>query len=157
MTGYGRALEKVGRGEWIRTTDLLVPNQQVTQHQQRSSCHSSCDPALRVATTERFSDGIDSGRSYLSQSLHAETGHSIGHSPDGTLTKLTEAIPALRNILDLRTVGGGSDPGAVMDCVLRAWLNGRRPEEIQAEYPHLRLSQIYAAIALYRDRKEAVE
>lgn len=44
-----------------------------------------------------------------------------------------------------------------MDCGLRTWLNGRRPEEIQAEYQHLRLSQIYAAIALYLDRKEAVE
>lgn len=73
------------------------------------------------------------------------------------MIKVTEVIPALRNALDLRTVGVGSDPGAVMDCVLRTWLNGRRPEEIQAEYPHLRLSQIYAAIALYLDRKEAVE
>jgi hypothetical protein len=73
------------------------------------------------------------------------------------LIKVTEAIPALRNALGLRTQGANSDPGAVMDCVLRAWLNGRRAEEIQAEYPHLPLSQIYAAIALYLDRKKAVE
>jgi hypothetical protein len=39
--------------------------------------------------------------------------------------------------------------------VIRAYLHGRRPEEMQAEYPVLRLSQIYGIIALYLKRKEA--
>jgi uncharacterized protein (DUF433 family) len=41
-----------------------------------------------------------------------------------------------------------------INSVIQAFLDGRRPEEIQAGQPTLRLSQVYALIAFYLDRKE---
>jgi uncharacterized protein (DUF433 family) len=44
-----------------------------------------------------------------------------------------------------------------INSVVQAFLDGRRPEEIQAEQPTLRLSQVYAVIAFYLDRKETAD
>src|SRR2546423_11535422 len=38
-----------------------------------------------------------------------------------------------------------------INSVVQAFLDGRRPEEIQSEHPTLRLSQVYAVIAFYLD------
>jgi uncharacterized protein (DUF433 family) len=43
-----------------------------------------------------------------------------------------------------------------LDSVVRSFLRGNSPETIQAEYPLLKLAQIYGAIAFYLDHQEAV-
>jgi uncharacterized protein (DUF433 family) len=36
-----------------------------------------------------------------------------------------------------------------IEFVIRVWGDGLRPEEIQAEHPNLRLSQVYGLIAVH--------
>lgn len=44
-----------------------------------------------------------------------------------------------------------------LESVLRLWLEGRRPEEIQQEYEHIPLAAVYGAIALYLTHRQVVE
>src|ERR1035438_2666558 len=39
---FGKLLKGIGRGEWIRTTDLLVPNQEPTNFQRLSDIAHNC-------------------------------------------------------------------------------------------------------------------
>ena len=41
-----------------------------------------------------------------------------------------------------------------IDAVVHGFVQGMRPEEIQAEHRILRLSQVYAIIAAYLDQRE---
>lgn len=145
---------RFGRGEWIRTTDLLVPNQELTKDQQLSNGHIGCDPLLHVPTAEQGSGEIEPERSNASQRLYAETGHSIGHSPAFEIFAAASPNSALVNTT--RPLLGDQISGTCVpiNSVVQAFLDGRRPEEIQAEQPTLRLSQVYALIAFYLDRKE---
>jgi uncharacterized protein (DUF433 family) len=140
-------IEKIGRGEWIRTTDLLVPNQELTQDQQLSNRHCGCDPLLHVPTAERVSGESELGRGSGSQRLHAETGHSRNirrGCPNSAPVNTTR--PSLGARISVTSVS--------INSVIYSFLDGRRPEEIQAEHPTLRLSQVYALIAFYLEQKE---
>ena len=44
-----------------------------------------------------------------------------------------------------------------LDSVVRSFQRGSSPETIQGEYPLLKLSHIYGAIAFYLDHKTAVD
>jgi hypothetical protein len=120
--------ELIGRGEWIRTTDLLVPNQGPTPDQQLSADHRSCDSLLLVDTSQQLKVETGPECSNLSQPLYAQTGHSIGHSPD------------ISSIID-RSVPS--------DVIIRDFLQGKYPEEMCAKNPGLRLWQAYGVIALF--------
>jgi uncharacterized protein (DUF433 family) len=108
---------------------------------------------LQVPTAQPLTDEIDFGRSNSSQRLYAETGHSIGHSPAESFLAEDELPTPQELTLHPEMAGSRS----VINRVIRAWLAGLRPEAIQTEFPDLRLCQIYAAIALYLERKEVIE
>jgi uncharacterized protein (DUF433 family) len=44
----------------------------------------------------------------------------------------------------------------VMHLVMTRMTEGGGPEEVHAQFPHLKLSQVYAAFAYYYDHKEQV-
>src|SRR5438046_9632665 len=100
-------VDKVGRGEWIRTTDLLVPNLESIKNQQLSSGRSGCDPLLHVPTAEQVSSEIEPERSNPSQRLYAEAGHSIGHSPVNATLGSAQTMCALStNVREQLSVPG---------------------------------------------------
>ena len=47
--------------------------------------------------------------------------------------------------------------GVTVRTVVRWYKLGLSPEEIAAEYPHLQLSQIYAALAYYHANRDTME
>ena len=109
---------------------------------------------LHVPTVERVSGEIEQRRSNGSQRLYAETGHSIGHSP--AVEIFAAACPNSAPVDTTRLLLGGRISGSSdsINSVVQAYLDGRLPEEIHAEQPTLRLSQVYALIAFYLDQKE---
>jgi len=111
---------------------------------------------LHVPTNEEVKGEIESSRSKLSQSLYAETGHSIGHSPVEIFCP-GEAIPAPVGATGKPVQGNGLGSDVPIDFIVRAYIDGKRPEDIQAECPIIRLSRIYRIIALYLDQHETAE
>ena len=49
------------------------------------------------------------------------------------------------------------DTRVSLDSVVYSFQRGNSPQTIQAEYPLLKLSQIYGAVAYYLDRQAAVD
>jgi len=47
--------------------------------------------------------------------------------------------------------------GVLVRTIVRWYKLGMSPEEIAAEYPHLSLSQVYAALAFYHANREEME
>jgi hypothetical protein len=47
--------------------------------------------------------------------------------------------------------------GGFMETRIALWKQGLNAEQIQHEYPHLKLEQIYAALAYYHANKEEIE
>jgi uncharacterized protein (DUF433 family) len=45
----------------------------------------------------------------------------------------------------------------VIEIVLAKEVSGQSPEELQQEFPHLSLAQIYAALAYYHQHKEELD
>ena len=140
-------MEGIGRGEWIRTTDLLVPNQELTKIQQLSSGHSGCDALLQAPTAQSVTREMELDRNKRSQHLYAQTGHTIGHSTLPETFGFDHPGPSDKD---------GISGDIATRSVVQAFLDGKRPEEIHGAYPTIRLSQIYAMIALYLDQKERV-
>jgi uncharacterized protein (DUF433 family) len=44
-----------------------------------------------------------------------------------------------------------------LDSIVYDWLNGRKPEEIQEDFPTLRLAEVYGAIAYYLDHQAEID
>ena len=47
--------------------------------------------------------------------------------------------------------------GVTVRTIVRWYKLGMSPEEIASEYPHLRLSQVYAALAYYHANRDEME
>jgi len=47
--------------------------------------------------------------------------------------------------------------GVTVRTIVRWYKLGMSPEEIAAEYPHLRLAQVYAALAYYHANRDEME
>jgi hypothetical protein len=78
MVGSERIVN--GRGEWIRTTDLLVPNHEPTKNHQLSSGHNGCAQFPMTASFQLLPAPCEGHTRNAEQGFHAGGRHRIGHS-----------------------------------------------------------------------------
>jgi len=69
-----------GRGERIRTSGLLVPNQEPTQYQSLTGIAKYCPPLRQVASFQRLPRNLPRGDSNSEQRFYAGGRHKNGHS-----------------------------------------------------------------------------
>lgn len=71
--------------------------------------------------------------------------------------------PVTQNYIDVRTTRGGEDKPfiagtriSVQDIYVWHELRGRTPDEIVADYPHLTLAQVHAALTYFFDHADEI-
>jgi len=69
-----------GRGEWIRTTDLLVPKHKQANFHTFSTISNWCERLRVVASYQRLAGCLGPGVSKAKQRFYAGGGHKNGHS-----------------------------------------------------------------------------